>query len=301
VLAGADNSNISKIISCGAGVNPNITFSKFMNILCIVGDEDFNYLEVQQTNTDFNKKENLNFFKIEFNGGHEWPESSTMQLAFNRLYNLNTLIDNLSVYQNNIKLNQKNFDVYENILELINEPVNYETVLKKVAPDLDLEEYQKLLALKIDILEQEFQYQQDYTKLIGKNSIADWEKDIAEIRSNIQSKEFFESKMNIRLLNYLSIISNMQATEALNKNNNQAAAYFLNLYELVDTRNKDVYFLKAIYFAKNKNAEKSLKNLSAAIELGFKNIHRINEERSFDFMRNKKEFTYLIESLDSIN
>ena len=131
VLAGAENANVSKIISCGAGVNPNINFKKYIDIICIVGNEDFNYLEVQQTNTNFRKKENLNFFKIEFNGGHEWPESSTMNLAFNRFYNLNTLIDNLSVYQNNIKLNQKNFDVYENILELINEPVNYENSIKK--------------------------------------------------------------------------------------------------------------------------------------------------------------------------
>ena len=165
-------------------------------------------------------------------------------------------------------------------------------------PDLDLEEYQKLLALKIDILEQEFQYQQDYTKLIGKNSIADWEKDIAEIRSNIQSKEFFESKMYVRILKYLSILSNMQATEALNKNNNQAATYFLNLYELVDTRNKDVYFLKALYFAKNNNSEKLLKNLSASIALGFNDLQRINEERSFDFIRNTAEFKEVIKEIN---
>ncbi len=79
---------INGAISCGAGINNTkpLTRKHTPFFIGVIGDKDFNYLEMLQTSLGLAKSKYPHHI-IEFSGIHEWPDIKTMSTVFQCIFN----------------------------------------------------------------------------------------------------------------------------------------------------------------------------------------------------------------------
>ena len=122
------------------------------------------------------------------------------------------------------------------------------------------------------------------------------EKNINSINDKIKlHSNYHKTKMYNRVLSFLSISAYMNSTNAIKSNNNKDVEKYLTIYELVDPENSDVYYLKAEYYAKKDNVKKAVLNLQQAVDLGFDDFKRINNDNSFNAVKNSTDFKKILE------
>ena len=144
------------------------------------------------------------------------------------------------------------------------------------------------------LIQKEIEIQKNYNQDLGRKDIIWWETESRKLWQKQKYSKQLESNMYQRVLNYLSLICNMQSTTYLNKNNLNGAAYFLDLYKMVDPDNKDVYYLTALYLAKLGQKENALQYLKKSIELGFDDFTRMKNQTAFKAYQEDEVFKSLL-------
>lgn len=150
-------------------------------------------------------------------------------------------------------------------------------------------------AYKNKVLQREVELQGYYREHFTGNNLNFWIEETHLLWQNTRKSK--DSALYFRLLNYLSIICNMQSQSMIEKNEMDAAKYFLDIYEMADPDNPDVYFLKALYFANLDKTDLSLANLRKAVETGYNDLNRLQSEPAFESIRNKPGFKDLTETI----
>jgi hypothetical protein len=87
-----------------------------------------------------------------------------------------------------------------------------------------------------------------------------------------------EKAMNQRLLAYLSLMFYSISNHFILDNNNEAARHFVDLYKLADPTNNEAWYFSAILYARENNAAATEKELLKAIEYGFKDKARLQQQ-----------------------
>ena len=103
-----------------------------------------------------------------------------------------------------------------------------------------------------------------------------------------------------RVINYLSLIAYMYSDKTVKTNDYANANKFLQIYELVDPTNSEVYYLKATVYIKQGNKQKAIESLNLAVKNGFEDLKRLNEDLEFESIRQTAEFKEIIENLNSL-
>jgi predicted Zn-dependent protease len=97
-----------------------------------------------------------------------------------------------------------------------------------------------------------------------------------------------------RLLNYLSLVSYMYASGTLKNNQFKEAEKYLTIYEKVDPENPEVYFLKAVLFARTDKQELVLTQLQQAADKGFDEYERMQSSRDFQKLHSDETFEKIL-------
>lgn len=311
----SDNS-ISGVICCGAA-SPSATPPVERNgytFFGIAGNEDFNYIEMKKYNFELAGRKVKHAF-ITFEGKHEWPESSVMNDAFfwQELNNMrkdpgskNDTLINSNLKNETEKLKEllkqkKDVEAYQLTIKAINyfdglADLNFFfDTYKKLKTNADIDKYLKEEEAEL-LKEEELQHQ--YISHLQTQNFEWWKKDIASINQQIKNgKGSKESLIKKRLLSYLSLVCYMQTSGALKQDNIPAAEYFGKLYILVDPTNNEAYYLMAEVNAKQgKNAD-ALKNLEKAVENGFEDKKRLENDSAFVGLKSDIHFGKLLERI----
>ena len=303
---------IAGVISCSAGfqLNNHVPKAKF-NFIGIAGNQDFNFLELLNLNNELNNTD-INHNLFIFNGIHEWPAAETFEEAVIclQLYDMKNGIiptdndfikDKLSFFGNKIEKIEKNqtkievYNLYKNIIagfKGIYDVSEYENKIMELTNSVV---FKKQLKEYTNIINEEIKLRGFFTKSFNNKDVLWWKKNIQSINNKIKlNKNYHKTNMYNRVLSFLSISAFMNSSNAIKSNNKKLAEKYLSIYEMVDPKNTDVYYLKAEYYAKQNDDKKAVINLRKAKDLGFDDYERINNDNSFNSIKNSTDFKEFI-------
>lgn len=309
---------ITGVIACGAGLSDNSTFTyKNFHFMGMVGKQDFNYIEILKLENQLTSMQIKNNICV-FDGKHEWPPAETMEEAFqwlelNSMKNGlkspdNLLIENLKQsFDSKIKKaeDKKRFlEQFEynkkaiNFLDGLTDVISYKTKIISIETSKEyINQKQKLL----ENLGFEAQLQQGYGEAFQTQDLKWWKREINSMNQQIKNnKNPQQSLVFKRVINYLSLIAYMYSDKTVKTNDYANANKFLQIYELVDPTNSEVYYLKATVYIKQGNKQKAIESLNLAVKNGFEDLKRLNEDLEFESIRQTAEFKEIIENLNSL-
>jgi len=307
---------VKGVIGCAAGF-PQINSKPLSNFayIGIVGNEDFNYLEMKDIDNTLDSWDTYNYLLI-YNGKHDWPPAKVMNQAFmfmdfDAMRNGLMQVDNGIIYELKLsndslrdKARQRSdwYGLYEAdrkatvFLQGLDDPEEYTNeVAQLVKKPQFIVQQDKVMQLDA----KESALQQKYMQAMQKQSKSWWKKEINVLkRASENADTENERLMSKRVMNYLSLISFFSTKNALKKKQRGAADKFLMIYEMVDPDNPEVYYLKASYFMMLKNAADAVAQLQKAADKGFKEPERLMNSNIFKALSNRAEFQKIVDKME---
>lgn len=291
---------IKGVFGVGAGL-PNADYINKIdfNYFIAAGNKDFNYKELTDLSKTL-KAKNVDYYFMEFDGKHAWPEPIVFETAMYFMmlnnnessYSLEDEIvkqyisfenDNLKAAFNTNDLVEQ-VHIYERMTQILNKITNTIKYQKKLKILFTTAIYKNHIKNLEKALDYESKAQKPLANAVGTQNTEWWNKTIDElILKSTTSGNIEENLANQRLLNYLSLVSYMYADNALKNNKIAEAQKFLFIYEKVDPDNTEVYYLKAVYYALQNNNNMALKSLEEAVDKGFDDFERIAKDPHFHF------------------
>jgi len=299
------NKGVSAVIDCAVGFpQMRAAYNSNFSYLGMVGDKDFNYLEMKNLNLALGQT-SIPHYLLVYEGKHDWPSVAVMRDGFEFLF--------FNAMRQNPALKDKDLiDVFLAQQDSIREKASRENDLEKLAATDEkvlaflegltpLEKYKKELvsirknpayiefqAAKKKSLELECSRQQQYASAMPEKSLQWW---LKEVNKLIQKQD---DPVNQRLLNDLSLVSYMYASGTLKNNQFKEAEKYLTIYEKVDPKNPEVYFLKAVLLARTGNAEQAILQLQKAADNGFDEYARMKNSKDFNGFQDDEAFEKIL-------
>ncbi len=312
-----NNGSIAGVICCGASApaaNSNIERSNY-SFIGLVGNEDFNYTEMKKYDMVDLAGHNVKHSLITFEGKHEWPSEKTMEEAFwwltlNEMRkdipkkNDALIAKHLEAINNQMQIIQQKkqtIDAYNLCIKTINfynglsDLTYYFDIYKSIekAPEIDKYKKQEEADWK-----QEEELKQFYIKAIQTQDFTWWKKELVSLNQKTKTEKN-KNKVFIykRTLSYLSLVAYMQASGALKQNEINAADFFCKIYVLVDPTNSEAYYLTASLDIKKGNTNDAINAFKNAINNGFTDISRLQNDSAFIELKKNPEFLKLVEEI----
>jgi len=300
------------VIACGASLTMSDNTKPDYYYVGIVGDKDFNYLEVQQTLVIYEKL-NFDFTSIIFNGEHQWPLINSFDMALNGfdIYSIKTkkisknkeLINNIwetmndsistfnkreDMIQENIYINQtlRWFSGLKNTSLL--QKRSYEIIHSKQFINY-IKKHQKLITLEVKL-------RSEFIRAFNTKDIDWWEKEVQRINKSIKNTDKEISDVSTRLKNYLSMVSFILIKKDLNIRKTDADVLKkMKIYKMVDPNNPDVYLMYSYYYMLLNDIVNMTHNFTDAKEKGFNDFETYKNDEFWSSLFNKKEIIKLRE------
>lgn len=299
LVAASQPSSLLSIIYCGAGL-PQLP-PQLPPAMAIAGLKDMNYTEVIQTDQQF-ENNHLRHALIEWNGKHEWSDSSTFEntfywIRFRAMENKMQTVDE-SLVQDFIRQNSKpapdplreemrlkkfigflngvaDISGYTSALSSLTKQKKYLIAREKQQSDVELESRMK----------------QNYLECISLKDPLWWRDEVNHLRSSKSNA------MNDRILGYISLACYSYSNNALKQRDLSSAEKYLAIYALADRENPDRAYMQACLYGLMNNKEGAIQSITEAINYGFKDRSKLLSEPALSFISDSPEFNELIRKL----
>ena len=288
---------LSGVMGFGAGL-PTTEFAERIDFdyVFAAGKKDFNYPELYELDTNLAKHHIQHLF-ISHAGKHEWPNDTIVKTALFYLFLKSDIRKKDSLVDAYQQFEKSNLQQALNTNDMIEQRQIYLRISKTLNEiDNTIEEERLAKTLKETkqynaherAMENAFAYEAEMKENLKNhlynNDIDWWNKELRKIKEG----EMFSSNMemsyaNSRLKAYLGIATYMFIGNALKNNQLTDATTLLHIYQTVEPENPEVYFLKALMYARKNNHNQALLNLEEAAKFGFKDMNRIYQEPAFQF------------------
>lgn len=286
---------IKGAICCGAGLadyNPEMLTRK-LNYYGLVGNQDFNYLEVINS-LKFNNPGKLNMIVESFNGKHAWPPAKLLDKAVKWMQleamKSSTIKKDKNLIEATYSEVLKNADELmkrKRVIEALQEYQNGKTMLdglcslKKFIAASDKisqsAEYKNTVNQEYKIIENEGKLKEGYYIALTSKDTVWWRKEIREL-SAVAINTSDEGKMFIRVKNFISMICYSFMQQSLIKDDLKQSEKILYVYSSVDPDNPDVYYFKSLLLLKENKKTEAKKAFRKSIELGFTDFQKAKQE-----------------------
>jgi len=294
---------VAGVIGCAAGFPPiSLGYNTQFNYLAIVGNKDFNYLELKELDRTLNQMP-ISHCLLVYDGKHDWPLKQVMQEGFQYMLFDAMRKDLLLKDKKLIEEFQKRNDsllvtVSGNVVQ---EVAVYRKMVSFLYDLIPVERYRN----KLDKLTQTKTYikwqqeeerqelfernqQQKYAAAIGSKNLSWWLQEIEDLYKKP------EDPVSLRLQNYLSLVSYMYASGTLKNNQFKEAEKYLTIYKKVDPDNPEVYYLKAVLLTRTGKAELALAQLQVAADKGFNEYERMQNSKDFNGFQDNEVFERIL-------
>ncbi|MEL4307791.1 alpha/beta hydrolase [Joostella sp. CR20] len=317
------SNKIKGVIVCGASFANTDNFmpkeNDFMYV-GLVGDEDFNYREMQSAKVYLDK---LKFDSelIVFPGGHTWPSEQYVNKAVRTLalkaMTRNVLPKNETkiaeffaedlAYNKSLVQLGESYKAYNDLDELKQDYRFYveNDTLKTLQKEVkNTKEFRTQRASMYEIDQVEPSFYSDYLNYLPQDvasgeleSLGYWEKEIKTIKKDYVNATVIEKqKMGKRLLNFLDIISTELGTsydEKLQIDN----LLYINIFKTFITPENPDPYLKILKFTVQKGEYgMALFYLEKLLDTGFKDTERLNAQEGISLLRIQPEYNEVLET-----
>jgi hypothetical protein len=309
---GLSNQDIAGVIGCAAGFPKlnHITNTQLVYV-GIVGNTDFNFVEMKQLNSEL-ESAHWHHNLLIFDGHHQWPPAKTMKRAFDFLQADAMRRQLIPVDKHLLARLKADFEkerkqTVQNNNPLLQWQTDHQAVafLNGLAPVVTYEkEMQKLLQnpmlkkqqqQQVFLKKEEQKWQQTYARAFENRDSGWWKNALGHLAGMQKSaKTSAEKQMTRRLFNYLSLMSYLYADGSLKNNQTAVAGKYLMIYEKSDPTNPEVYFLKALRYAMLGETKAILPALQKAADNGFKDVKRLEGNAYFSGLRQTPPFRKIL-------
>jgi len=305
---------IAGVIACSGGLpQQGIKIKSKYDFVGIVGINDFNYQEMKTLDIAFNKY-GFNSNLIIFNGQHEYPsnniitnsvellEISAMKRKFIPVNDnlLRSYTEKEAKTINNFLIKDEDYKAY----------ILYKRFLKNLSDLYDISKYKigfdTLLQRKIIKQKIKFEEQLSNKEAIEQQKIIGWFKnsDFKTLKQNITSLQIKirndnEKHYEIRLLNYIEMLSYIFTNKALKLNDFKNFDQLITIYELSNNKNADKEYFKACKFALDKDNSNALKSLNKAVDFGFIDKDKLINSGYLKELKNNPNFIGILNRLSN--
>jgi hypothetical protein len=294
-LLGTKIKEVKGVICCGAGLK-DLPPDTNTALVFTSGIHDFNYLEIKRTGADISKK-NIPGVTIYFEGKHEWApvsvfEDAVLFMEFNMYRQLTLIPDTIKV---NYFLNKANrtLDVYEQQGKIFQQLTIAGNLIETLEGIYDVEEYisyykfvlsnehtAKYLNTLNEIESHESESYGFYSEAFVNKDIHWWKNEKNNLEKLADSKKL-SSASAARKLEFIKLLGYIYSEKTILKQDYNQADRYLTLYELFDSENPDVFYLKSLKNLYIGNTEVAVSNLKTAFQKGFKNINKLKSNNKF--------------------
>ena len=310
---------IQGVVACGAGFSLNkshLPYKDSFSYAAIIGDEDMNFKEMQNTKNFLNRLNIPNeLFVYEFN--HSWPSQEQILIAFDWLqleaYKKNILPINLG----NIKKSYTNYYKHARNLQVDNQLLyasnEYERILRNFKKYYQLDSItDKLTVIKSDrlftkekkslqsnfkeevLLSDKFidRFNDDFKK--KQHDFKWWRSEIKKLNKKIKISESFKKKMLKRLQYKIFALSIETATLGNKIKHIDQSIFCYEICILIYPKYPYPYFKQVENYINKNNQITALDYLEKLIANGYTNIQRIKDHKAFESLKNNERFMQLI-------
>ena len=306
------NKGVSAVIGCAAGFpQMRATYNSNFSYLGMVGDKDFNYLEMKNLDRALNQT-SIPHYLLVYDGKHDWPTATVMRDGFEfLLFNAmrqnpalkdEVLIGGFLVRSDSIRKKafaekdlEKQAVADKKILTFLKGLTALEKYKEELASIQKNPAYIEFLSAQKKALDNERSRQQQYASAMPTKSLEWW---MQETNKLLQKQD---DPVSLRLLNYLSLVSYMYASGTLKNNQFQEAEKYLTIYEKVDSENPEVYYLKAVLLARTGKEGLALTQLQQAADKGFNEYERMQSSRDFQKLHGDKAFEKILSQVQALS
>jgi hypothetical protein len=314
-MIGLYRGGIAGIIGCGAGFpGTNQPFKNKCDFIGFAGKGDFNMFELQKLDEQLSHSGFRNALVL-FDGPHFWPPEPVMEEAFywtefcamkEKLIPPDAgIIGNyLSVKDETLKKDQDSKDLlreYDDIRNIIcfadglTSTDKYKTRLTELENNSAVK---KELANRASQMEKELQQQKTYSESFFIKDLKWWNREITNYKLRITNFKTPDDTLAARrMLSYLSLVAYMSSNRALAENDTADAGYAIKIYQWVDPDNTEVYYLSAVLNARRGNQAAAYIALKTAIDKGFNDKSRMQQQPEFQSLLSNREFFDLLQKI----
>ncbi|MDP4188163.1 MAG: hypothetical protein Q8905_08960 [Bacteroidota bacterium] len=307
----ASYGGVAGVIACSAGFQPDPAMKNRFDFIGIAGTEDMNFLEMYNLDKDLNQSLLKHYF-LSYKGKHAWPPQPVLDQALtwmqmnamrNKLTPVDqTLIDEFARSQNTSVAGTKDILEKYEILKFTSDCLNglcdltsYNKQLQNLKNSVEVKNH---LDRMEKITNVEFSMQKKYSAAFMEKSISWWQPELVRL-SRQKGKNGDENSMNKRLLGFVSLMSYTYLSHALSEQDINNAEKFAKIYRLSDPANPDCYYLYSwLYIELGKNKE-ALSSLNKAVELGFSDKKKLEQDPVFAEISSSPEFTRILQKIKS--
>ena len=299
LVAATETPSILSIIYCGAGIS-QLT-GQLPPSLGIAGLKDMNYTEVVALDAQMDNQ-HVRHAIIEWNGRHEWSDSSIFQDAFYwvrfRAMEKNYCTPDMSLVQTFIRQN------YAVLSDPLKEKMRLKKVINFLSGVADVTSFQLSLMSHINTkkfiaaeaadrenLEVETRMKQNYFECLEQKDVLWWHGEISRIRN------LGRTDAGQRIIGYISLACYSLSSSTLKQGDLKKAEKYLSIYSLVDPDNADRAYLQAGYYALTRNDVGAIQSLREAVNLGFSDKSKLQNDDLFSSIRNSSEFNEVVQSI----
>jgi hypothetical protein len=303
---------IAGVVGCGAGM-PNLNqkpVSKF-SYLAVVGNQDFNFTEMQQLDQSL-EQAGYQHHLLVFNGIHQWPPMEAVPDIFcwlrfdamrqnaitperkeiNLFIEKNDKAAGAALVAGKPAEQQEIYTKMMHYLQGLTDVAPLQAEITRLSGDKEVIAYHEKQA---QLLLAERELQQKYSPEIQQKGVEWWANETSKLHSLAEKPGNTEmSPVYKRVLGYLSLNCYMYSTGALKQNDLLAASKYIEIYRLVDPTNSEHRYLAAKVAALNHQPDAMFDDLKQALDLGFKDIKRLNSDADFSPYRQDERFKNLV-------
>ena len=296
------HSEIKGVIANGAGLPDQTPAGNFnFTFTAITGEGDMNMTDLVAITNDLDKTQTRHRLLF-FNGKHEWAPEKTMNRAFAG-WQLDAMEQHLiakdeAFISSFVAKSKQTVAEYEkantpvkaameckvaiNLLSGLTNETNW--FQQKQTAITNSATYRQQSLAQQQLLTTEQQIKGRYMQQFQQGDMNYWTKTINDLNAKAKTATA-EGAMYQRLLAWLSLAFYSFSNQLINSNQNNDARYTVGLYKLADPTNSEAWYFSAILNARNNDAAATEKDLLKAVENGFNDKNRLQQQPEFQNLK----------------
>ncbi|MFA6570554.1 MAG: hypothetical protein WCT77_04890 [Bacteroidota bacterium] len=309
-----EHGGVQGVIALGAGMPASGTINHKFSLLMMVGNEDFNYMELNSLNRQL-KDMPIEHHLIVFNGKHKWAPPDVFENAFYWLLfkdmkdgkiakdtnlakefigknrkEINLEKDKKVNFGDYLRYYLKNIEFLKGVIDISQDYDFYLELCRTKDFSQINDELIQSESLETEIKERMIRY-------LDKRDMRFWGMTIDTLYKKFETGQKPDPRLFKRVISFLSLASYLSCERAFANRDDSLINKFIDIYRLVDPDNPDYDFLLAKRYAYKNDKEHALLSLENAVKKGLDDPAKITNDAILSVLKDESKYKKILSQI----